>query len=106
LSKEIEEFYIKLRDAAALILDGANAVLEALGPPEGRQSAAYDVSKIKWEGAQGAKGAYEKSDDVNNPHHKALLQDLASHKGKMSAHGFFLWTFENGTTIGRKKVTG
>jgi hypothetical protein len=102
LSKEVEEFYIKLRDAAALILDGANAVLEVLGPPENRQSSAYDVAKIKWESAEGPKGVYEKSDDINNPNHKALLQDLQAHKGKMNIAGSFYWLFENQKTVGRK----
>jgi squalene cyclase len=100
--EEFLEFTIKLRDAAALILDGANAVLEALAPPEARQSAAYDLTKIKWEAALGTKGPYEKTDGDNTPDYQALLKDLQTHKGKMNIDGSFYWLFDNQKTIGRK----
>lgn len=58
---------------------------------------------IKWEKAEGSKGPYERSEDLNNPEFKAMLEDLAAHSGKMNRDGYFYWRFENGTTVGRKK---
>jgi len=63
----------------------------------------WDPSKIKWEQAEGSKGAYERSEDVNNPEFKIMLQDLASHGGRLTRDGYFYWVFENGSTVGRKK---
>jgi hypothetical protein len=31
-----------------------------------------------------------------------MLKDLAEHKGKLTRDGLFYWTFQNGTTVGRK----
>lgn len=67
------------------------------------KSETYDISKIKWEERQGQKGLFEKTDDYNSLDYKALLRDLQSHKGKMRKNGYFLWIFENGATIGRKR---
>jgi hypothetical protein len=63
----------------------------------------YDMSKIKWEEKTGAKGPFQKTDDYNSLDYKALLRDLLSHNGKMRKHGYFLWIFQNGSTIGRKR---
>jgi hypothetical protein len=63
----------------------------------------WNPDKIKWEQAQGASGPYERSEDLNSPDHKALLEDLAAHQGKLSHEGYFYWAFQNGFTIGRKK---
>jgi hypothetical protein len=57
----------------------------------------------KWEKAEGFRGDYERSEDVNNLEFKELLKDLASHNGKLSRDGWFYWTFKNGSTVGRKK---
>ncbi|MEM2767999.1 MAG: hypothetical protein QXQ47_06785, partial [Candidatus Bathyarchaeia archaeon] len=62
----------------------------------------WNPSAIKWEKAQGARGEYEKSEDVNNPEFKKMLKDLAEHKGRLSRDGFFYWTYKNGSTVGRK----
>jgi len=67
------------------------------------QSQAYDVAKIKWEAKTGAKGPFEKTDDYNSLDYKALLRELLSHNGKMRKNGYFLWIFQNGSTIGRKR---
>ena len=64
----------------------------------------YDLDKIKWTSAEGPSGVYERSEDVNNEHFKALRKDLKEHNGKFRKASFFIWVFENGTTIGRKKV--
>jgi len=63
----------------------------------------WDPAKIKWEPAEGSSGPYERSEDVNNPHFKAMLKDLAAHNGKMTRQGLFYWVFQNGSTVGRKK---
>jgi len=63
----------------------------------------WDSSKIEWTQAEGSKGAYERSEDVNNLQFKAMLKDLASHSGKMQRNGYFYWTFQNGSTVGRKR---
>jgi hypothetical protein len=63
----------------------------------------WDPEKIKWEKVEGSKGAYERSEDVNNPEFKAMLKDLASHRGKLTRNGCFYWIFKNGSAVGRKK---
>jgi len=63
----------------------------------------WNPDKIKWEKAEGQKGEFEKSEDVNNPEFKAMLKDLAEHGGKLTRDGLFYWTFKNGLTVGRKK---
>jgi len=62
----------------------------------------YDMEKIRWEAAQGSSGAYERSEDVNNPDFKALLKDVQAHGGKMTVGNYFVWTFKNGSALGRK----
>ena len=105
MSESVVEFYIKLRDAAALILDGANAVLETLAPPGASPTGSYDVNKIQWQSVQGTKGPYEKTDGDKTADYQALLKDLQLHKGKMNIDGSFYWLFENQKTIGRKPRT-
>ena len=63
----------------------------------------WDTAKIRWEKAEGKKGEFEKSEDVNNPEFKAMLKDLALHGGKLTRDGVFYWTYRNGSTVGRKK---
>ena len=53
--------------------------------------------------AEGQKGEFEKSEDVNNPEFKAMLKDLQSHGGKLTRNGMFYWVYKNGSTVGRKK---
>ena len=80
-----------------------------LAPSQFRQSAtqteiqAYDMNKIKWTQAEGSKGSYERSGDVENPEFQALLKKLEAHNGKLTQNGFFLWKFSNSSVIGRKK---
>jgi hypothetical protein len=63
----------------------------------------WDPNKIKWEKAEGSKGSFEKSSDLNNPEFKAMLKDLESHGGKLTIDGVFYWVYKNGSTVGRKK---
>ena len=74
---------------------------ENISPPEEKPS--WDPEKIKWTQAEGSSGPYEKSDDVNSLDFKAMLKDLAAHKGRLTRDGMFYWVFQNGTTVGRKK---
>jgi len=111
MSKSEIEYHVKRRDAYLQLADAENEILETLAPPNMKQTEAghpeaaknYDIEKISWVPKQGDKGPYEQSDDVNNHNHKELLKDLAAHKGKMTIGQFFVWTFQNGSTIGRKK---
>ena len=63
----------------------------------------YDMSKIEWNLTEGTSGPYQRAEDVNNPHFKALVKDLAAHNKKLTKDGWFVWLFQNGHTIGRKK---
>ena len=93
LDAKLKEFLDDLRKE---ILETIDAYLE-------KMENAYDLDKIRWEKAEGFKGEYERSADVNNPHFKALYKDLVRHNGKMVKDGYFIWLFKNGTTIGRKR---
>ncbi|MGB9841279.1 MAG: hypothetical protein ACPLKZ_00985 [Candidatus Bathyarchaeales archaeon] len=68
-----------------------------------KNSQNWNPAKIKWEKAQGAKGEFEKSEDMDNSDFKALIKDLAAHDGKLSRDGYFYWLYRNGATVGRKK---
>jgi len=74
---------------------------ESITPQE--QKPRYDMAKIRWEQAEGSSGPYEKSSDVGDPNFKNLLKDVQAHKGKMTVGDFFVWAFQNGATLGRKK---
>jgi hypothetical protein len=63
----------------------------------------YDMSKVRWEQAQGTSGPYEKSSDVGNLDFKGLLKDVQAHDGKMAVGEYFVWAFQNGGSLGRKK---
>jgi len=68
-----------------------------------KTGSSWNPDKIKWLKVQGAKGEFEKSEDINNPEFKAMLRDLANHNGRLTRDGYFYWTFKNGATVGRKK---
>ena len=63
----------------------------------------WDPDKIEWKKAEGTKGSYERSEDVDNPEFKAMLKDLASHGDRLTRNGYFYWVFKNGSTVGRKR---
>jgi hypothetical protein len=69
-----------------------------------QQAKSYDAENITWMEVEGSSGPYQRSEDINSLDHKALLKDLAEHKGKFRKDGLFYWTFKNGATVGRKKV--
>jgi hypothetical protein len=63
----------------------------------------WNPDAIEWDQAEGTKGPYERSEDVNNLEFKVMLKDLASHGSRLSRNGYFYWVFKNGTTVGRKR---
>lgn len=88
---------------------GLNSILTEMArldnAAEEQKTAPVDLDKIIWSEAEGPKGKFEKSEDINNPEFKALVKTLAEHDKKMTIDGFFVWLFENGSTVGRKKKT-
>jgi len=104
-----EDFAIFVRDFCDF-LDGLEAsitkmkqqIAKLVGVAE-KPKFSWNPDKIKWEKAQGSKGEFEKSEDVNNPEFKAMLKDLASHGGKLTRNGMFYWVYRNGSTVGRKR---
>ena len=84
----------KLRDSFQMAADSIQEWLEAQAPKEKesrKEASSWDHSKIKWTQEQGTKGPYEKSEDFKRLDHKALIRELAAHKGKMSHEGLFYW---------------
>ena len=86
-----------LNGAEAGIVQAKRLIAQAKGVED------WNPSKIRWEKAEGSSGPYERSEDVNNPEFKSMLQDLTGHGGKMTRNGYFFWVFKNGHTVGRKK---
>ena len=89
------------------ITDYANAIESAIvrlreNVKELTRLPEWDPDKIAWTQAEGPSGLYERSEDINNPEHKAMLKDLAIYNGKMRRGPYFYWSFQNGHTVGRK----
>lgn len=106
--KEFEEFlegFVDLLNCLeASIVKMKQEIAKIAGVPEAtEQSYAWDPAAIRWEKAQGSKGEFEKSTDVNNNSYKALVQDLKAHGGKLSRDGYFYWLFTSGSVVGRKR---
>ncbi|MEM2912002.1 MAG: hypothetical protein QW146_05815 [Candidatus Bathyarchaeia archaeon] len=105
----IEDFEIFLEDFCDFLdsLEASAAkmkqqIAKLMGVGE-KPKFSWNPDKIKWEKAQGVKGEFERSEDINNPEFKIMLKDLANHNGKLTRNGWFYWTFKNGSTVGRKK---
>lgn len=100
-------------DVLKLILDFVKAVESAcvqlrqhvaqLKGVEPEREWNWNPEAIKWSEHEGFKGAYERSEDVNNLDFKHMVKDLADHNGKLTRQGCFYWLFKNGSTVGRKK---
>jgi len=100
----IEDFMDFLNGLEASIVKLRTQMNKLFGSKaEAKRQWNWNPDAIKWEKAEGWKGDYEKSEDVNSLDFKELLKDLAQHNGKLSRNGFFYWTFKNGSTVGRKK---
>ena len=103
-----EARYIELVES---VIDFSNAVEAACvnlrrqiqGYVKVERKPSWNPDAIKWVEAEGFRGKYERSEDVNSLDFKALVKDLAAHNGKLSRNGFFYWLFKNGATVGRKK---
>jgi hypothetical protein len=100
----LEDFLDMLNGLEASIVKMKQQIAKLVGVAEPKKLWLWTPDKIKWEKAQGSKGEFEKSDDVNSLDFKMLLKDLAFHKGKLTRDGVFYWTFKNGSTVGRKKL--
>jgi hypothetical protein len=74
--------------------------------PKGIQDAIPDMNGNVWKAAIGDHGPYEKCEqDPGNPSYTQLLKALSEHGGRMTIDTFFVWTFSDGKTIGRKQKT-
>jgi len=94
----LNEIYRSL-EAAGIMKNGEPATT---AKPEPTREM-WDPQKSVWAIAEGSRGQYERSEDVNNLEFKKMLQDLAVHKGKLGRDGYFYWTFQSGAIVGRKK---
>lgn len=105
MSRAEIEALVKIRDGHRMIADAFDEYLETLAPQAGHPEAAksYDIEKIKWQDAKGDKGPFQKSIDFDSLDHKQLLKDAQAHKGKLTVQGWFVWVFQDGSTLGRKK---
>ena len=63
----------------------------------------WNPEKIAWSKAQGTKGEYERSEDVDSLDFKSLLKDLAEHKGSLIRDSWFYWSFPKSAVVGRKR---
>jgi len=111
----LEDFCDFLEGLEASIVKMKRQIVKLVGEAEGKprvqipagsnpaEKLGWNPDNIKWEKAEGAKGTFEKSEDINNPEFKAMLKDLASHNGRLTRNGFFYWVYKNGSTVGRKK---
>jgi len=97
----LEDFVDMLNAMEASIAKMKMQIVKLVGAEE-KPKFSWNPDKIKWEKAQGSRGEFERSEDVNNPEFKELLKDLAQHAGKLSRDGWFYWTYRNGSTVGRK----
>jgi len=97
----------ELADALLEVLNGMEAgIIQAkklLGTSVGVTETTFNPEKITWQTAEGTKGPYERSDDVNSSDFKALVKDLAAHNKFLTHDGYRYWLFQNGCTVGRRK---
>jgi len=98
----LEDFVDFLEGLEASVVKMKMQIAKLVGVAE-KQKWNWNPDAIKWEKAEGLKGEFEKSEDVNNPEFKAMLKDLAEHNGKLTRDSYFYWVYRNGSTVGRKK---
>lgn len=113
--EELKERVVKTETDLGIMEAGYNAVYNALEinglmsageptkPVAKPEPIRGDPAKVVWTIAEGSKGPYQKSQDVNSSDFKALLKTLQEYKGKMMKDGYFMWVFQDGCTIGRKR---
>jgi CRISPR/Cas system-associated endonuclease Cas1 len=66
------------------------------------QEQTWNPHTIRRQQAQGEARPYEKSEDLENPDHRLLIENVNRHNGNITQHDYFV-LFTNGTTVGRKK---
>ena len=92
-----------LTDFLNAVEAGVESARQRIKEVKVEEKPSWNPTQIVWTKAEGTKGPYERSEDINNLQFKAMLKDLASHGGRMNHEGYFYWTFQNGATVGRKK---
>jgi len=98
----IDDLFERVKTLEDLVQRITQAFIVAPQPKqEEKREWTWNPGKIKWTQDTGAKGPYEKSDDVNSLDFKTMLKDLGEHGGKLNRDGRFYWTFKNGSTVGR-----
>jgi len=101
------------KDAVLIFMDGLEAIITEYRKNVGAKTQTapqitvetFDPDKIAWQPRQGQKGPYELSEDFNNPEYKKMLALMQTAGGNLSKGGKFYWTFQNGSTVGRKDRT-
>jgi len=102
LEAEIEdEHQIELAKGSMEAIEDAWLRGESITQAE-KPKSSWDPSKIKWTQEEGAKGPFEKSEDLNSLDFKNLIKDLNAQKGKLYRDGYFYWLYQSGSTVGRK----
>jgi hypothetical protein len=102
------DFLVKLRDAAAMILDAATERLEKIGSPGANKTQgaainlAFDPSKLTWQTKTGPKGEYEICTQTNHDEFKKAMGLLESGGDQITHLGCFYWIMTNRTAIARK----
>lgn len=104
----LEDFYDYLNALEASIVTLKTQIAKLVGATDAEEDKkkpkfCWNPDAIKWEKAEGFKGSYERSEDVNNPEYKALVKELAQHGGRLTREGWFYWLFKNGYVVGRKQ---
>ena len=91
------EFFVKLRDASAIILDACNEMLEAKAPV--KEFGPEDFDKLDWSQQNGAKGPYLQTTKEANKDNLAvfssLRQQLLEHDGFWQTPEHLYWFHRN-----------
>lgn len=100
------DFLVKLRDAAAMIMDAANEQLEKMAPAEVKYDE-KDFEKLFWEDQQGRKGPFQRTSkkaNSNSEIFQGLQAILKEHKGFCHIGAFKYWfDNQNPDVIDRRK---
>lgn len=100
----LEDFCDYLNALEASIVRLKTQIAKLVGADDSKKEKLnWNPDAISWKRTEGSKGSYERSEDVNNPAHKALVKELSQHGGSLMRDGWFYWLFKNGYVVGRKK---
>ena len=91
------EFFVKLRDASAMILDACNEILEGKAPVKEFGSEDYD--RLDWTQKDGTKGPYLQTTKEANKDNEAvfssLRQQILEHDGFWQTKEHLYWFHRN-----------